>query len=105
MATKTVAIETVKQFLAQCKQQLPFHIDRAILFGSTATDTATHLSDIDLALFSSSFTDNILANIDLYGKVNIHFPDIDVHAYPTEQYQRDSMMMDQIRSTGIEIRA
>lgn len=38
-------------------------------------------SDIDLALFSSRFEDNILKNIDLIGKVNIRYPEIDVHTF------------------------
>lgn len=105
MLTQTAAIEQVKLFLTECHNRLPLHIDKAVLFGSVATGRNSEDSDIDLALFSSSFTNNILNNLDLIAKVNIHFPDIEVHAYPTERYGQDGMLMDEIRRTGIEIAA
>jgi len=105
MLTTNAAIEQVKLFLAECRTRLPIHIDKTILFGSMATGRNSEDSDIDLALFSSSFTNNILDNLDLIATVNIHFPDIEVHAYPTERHQRDGILMEQIRNTGIEIRA
>ncbi len=103
MFTKQTAIEEVKQFLIEC-QRLPLTIDRAILFGSVAQDKANENSDIDLALFSDNFGDNILNNIDLIGSVNIHFPDIDVHTYPSSYFKQEGIMIEQIIKTGIEIK-
>src|SRR5688572_15627664 len=88
MLTKRSALNKAKLFLDECKE-LPFTIDRAILFGSAAQGKATDNSDIDLALFSEKFSDNILKNIDLIGSVNIRFPEIDVHTYSSEQRYRD----------------
>jgi len=102
MLTKRTAIKTAKQFLAQCNK-LPIKIDRAILFGSMVKGKVNDESDIDLALFSEQFTDNILTNLDLIGPINIHYPDIDVHTYPSDYYLQKDLMMEEIRKTGIEI--
>ena len=66
MAAKTTAINYSQRFLNACKA-LPIKIDKAILFGSVAKGKASVDSDIDLALFSDSFSNNILKNIDLLG--------------------------------------
>ena len=103
MLTKQIAIKKVKQFLNEC-QRIPITIDKAVLFGSAVKGMATEYSDIDLALFSDKFSDNILKNIDLNGRVNIRFPDIDVHTFPTVYYNKKGILIDQIRKTGIEIK-
>ena len=103
MLTKQNAIRQVRQFLSEC-QLLPFTIDRAILFGSAANGKITEYSDIDLALFSEKFSNNILANIDLIGSVNIRYPDIDVHTYPSAYYKKKGFLMEQFKKTGIEIK-
>ena len=103
MFTKQTAIEEVKKFLIEC-QRLPLTIDRAILFGSVAQDKANENSDIDLALFSDNFGDNILNNLDLIGSVNIRFPDIDVHTYSSSSYKQEGLMIEQIIKTVIEIK-
>jgi predicted nucleotidyltransferase len=100
---RQTAIKKAKQFLTEC-EELPFVIDRAILFGSAAAGKATEYSDIDLALFSTKFTDNVLKNIDLIGKINIRFPDIDVHAYPSAHFKQKGLLIEQIKKTGIEIK-
>ena len=104
MASQTNAINYSKRFLNACKK-LPIKIDKAILFGSSARNNASAESDIDLALFSDSFGNNILKNIDLIGKVLIHFPDLDVHTYPTKAQKKKNIMTDAIALTGIEIKA
>lgn len=103
MATQATAINYSKRFLNACKE-LPIKIDRAILFGSSARNNASAESDIDLALFSDSFGNNILENIDLIGKVLIHFPDLDVHTYPAKAQKKKNIMTDAITQTGIEIK-
>ncbi len=102
MLTRENAINKTRQFLSECKS-LPLRIDKAILFGSFANGNANENSDIDLALFSDKFSDNILDNLDIIGLVNIRYPDIDVHAYPTSYYKKNGILMEQIRKTGIEI--
>lgn len=104
MLTKQIAIKKVKQFLNEC-QQLPFTIDKAIVFGSVAKGKIGENSDIDLALFSKNFSNNILKNLDLFGTVNIRFPEIDVHTYATAEYNKHKgVMIEQIKQTGIEIK-
>ena len=103
MFTKQTAIKEVEQFLLECKR-LPFTIDRAILFGSVVEGKANENSDIDLALFSDNFGDNILKNLDIIGPANIRFPDIDVHTYPSSYYKQKGIMIEQIIKTGIEIK-
>jgi predicted nucleotidyltransferase len=101
MLTKRIALSRAKQFLEECRQ-LPFEIDKAILFGSTIQGKATESSDIDLALFSKNFSDNILQNIDLIGKINIRYPEIDVHTFHSDGTK--GILLDQILKTGVEIK-
>lgn len=102
MLTKRVAISRVKKFLTECSE-LPLDIERAILFGSTAKGTANENSDIDLALFSKNFGENIFKNLDLIGKVNIRYPEIDVHTFPAQSKKRNGILLDQILKTGVEV--
>ena len=103
MFTQKNALARAKEFLAECTK-LPVKIDRAILFGSFANGKPNENSDIDLALFSEKFSDNILKNIDLIGTVYIRFPEIDAHTYRSQEYFEKSLMMDEIKKKGIEIK-
>jgi predicted nucleotidyltransferase len=102
MFTQTSAIAYTRKFLDACKT-LPFKIDKAMLFGSVVNNSAVPYSDIDVALFSNSFSDNILQNLDLIGKIAIHFPDLDVHTFPTADLSKKGMLLNEIKTTGIEI--
>lgn len=97
------AIKYTHDFLKSCKA-LPIKIDKAILFGSALTGNFNENSDIDLALFSSNFTDNILQNLDLIAMVNIRYPDLDIHTYPTIAYNGKGFLLDEIKKTGLEIK-
>ena len=103
MFTKRTAINRVKQFLAECRE-LPLAIDKAILFGSIVNGKNNEDSDIDLALFSPRFSDNILRNIDLIGKVNIRYPEIDVHTFTSGKTKEKGLLMSEILNKGIEIK-
>ena len=102
MLTKQIAIKRARKFLLECKD-LPVRIDKAILFGSVINGMQHKNSDIDLALFSKSFGDNILKNIDLVGKVNIRYPEIDVHTFPSSGKNTKGILLEQILKTGIVI--
>lgn len=102
MLKREDAIIHVQDFLKACKQ-LPIKIDKAILFGSVLSDAYNDDSDIDLALFSSNFTDNILNNLDKVALANIRFPDIDVHTYPTIAYSKGGLLLDEIKKNGYEL--
>ena len=102
MLSRKDAIKYSKAFLKEC-DGLPVKISRAVLFGSIATAEANADSDIDIALFSDSFGDNILNNLDLIGKVAIKYPDIEVHTFSRKSYSGNSMMIQEIKKTGIPL--
>jgi predicted nucleotidyltransferase len=83
---------------------LPIKIDKAILFGSVLTGKSNENSDIDLALFSTNFTDNILQNLDLIAMINIRFPDLDIHTYPTTAFNGKGFLLDEIKKSGLEMK-
>jgi len=102
MLKREDAINYTHAFLNACKS-LPIKIDKAILFGSVLTGKSNEYSDIDLALFSGNFTDNILQNLDQIALVNIRFPDLDIHTYPTKDYNGKGILLDEIKKTGLEM--
>ena len=102
MFTRETAIDKVKAFLIDC-QQLPVQIERAILFGSVVKGKANEDSDIDLALFSPNFGDNILANLDMIGKINIRYPEIDVHTFHSTHSDGTGILLYQILNDGVEV--
>lgn len=102
MLTKQTALKKAKAFIEECRK-LPITIDKAILFGSFAEGKGGEYSDIDIAMFSKKFSNNILANLDLIGKVNIRYPEIEAHTYPSADYGKKGIMLDQINKTGIEL--
>ena len=102
MLKKDDAIKYARDFLSAC-QALPIPIDKAILFGSAINGNANEDSDIDLALFSSSFSDDLLYNIDLIALANIRFPNLDVHTYPTTAYAGNGLLLDEMKKTGLDL--
>ena len=102
MLSKNDAIKYSKAFLKEC-DTLPVKINRAVLFGSSAKKGIKENSDIDIAIFSDSFSNNILKNLDLIGKVAIKFPELDLHTFPSKSYKGDSLLIEEIKKTGIEL--
>lgn len=105
MFSRKTAITYSKAFLKACSElPVPVKIHKAVLFGSTVKSKANTNADIDIALFSDSFGNNILKNLDLIGKVAIKFPDIDVHTFSSSSYKaNDSIMIEEIKRTGINL--
>jgi len=60
-------------------------------------------SDIDLALFSSGFTYNILQNLDIIAMAYIRLPELDIHTYPTTAVSGRGLLLDEIKSNCLEI--
>jgi len=102
MFTKESAINYTQKFLKAC-EALPIKINKAILFGSILSGKINEDSDIDLALFSENFTDNIIKNLELIGHLNVKFPDLDVHTYPASYYSSKGLLLDEIKKSGLEI--
>jgi predicted nucleotidyltransferase len=103
MLSKKDAIIYSKAFLKEC-DDLHVKISRAILFGSSAIDKSNDESDIDIALFSDNFSDNILKNLDIIGKAAIKFPELDLHTFPSKSYKGNSPLMEEIKKTGIALK-
>jgi len=102
MVTKETAIITAKSFIDDCiLNGLTFH--KVLLFGSAAKDMTHEWSDIDLLLISDQFGDNIFDNLKLYAKVNIKYPIIETHPYPTKYYNEGDDFIENISKGAIEI--
>ena len=74
-----------------------------ILFGSYATDKFTDDSDIDIAVFSNLFSDNPISNVDLIANAWIQFPLLDIKTFHTSDFERDSLILEEVKKNGIEI--
>ena len=102
MVTRETAINTARSFVNDCQLNgLTFH--KVLLFGSAAKDMTHRGSDIDLLLISDQFTDNIFDNLRLYSKVNIKYPIIETHPYPTKYYYEGDDFITEISKESIEI--
>lgn len=102
MVTREVAINTAKSFVRDCKKTgLTFY--KVIIFGSVAKDKLHEWSDVDLLLISDQFGDNVFENLKLYSKINIKYPIIETHPYPTNYYKDGDSFIDEVVKDSIEI--
>jgi len=102
MVTRELAIETAKSFVSDCKHNgLLFY--KILLFGSVAKGNIHEWSDIDLLLVSDQFNDNVFDNLKLYSKINIRYPLIETHPYPTEYFKEGDGFIEEIMKDSIEI--
>ena len=102
MVTQSTAITLVKTFVDECKK-IGLSFNKVMIFGSAAKNEMTEWSDIDLLLVSDQFTANIFENLKLYSKVNIRYPIIETHPYPTKYYLEGDEFLKKISFEGIEI--
>jgi predicted nucleotidyltransferase len=102
MVTRKTAVKTAQSFVNDCELNgLTFH--KVLLFGSFAKNMGHEWSDIDLLLVSDQFGDNIFENLRLYSKVNIKYPIIETHPYPTSYYKEGNDFINEIIKQSIEI--
>lgn len=102
MVTREIAINTAKSFVRDCKSNgLTFY--KVLLFGSTVKNQAHEWSDIDLLLISDQFGDNIFDNLKLYSRINIKYPIIETHPYPTKYYNEGNAFIQEICKESVEI--
>jgi predicted nucleotidyltransferase len=102
MVTRETAINTANSFLNDCKTSgLTFH--KVLLFGSAAKDMTHEWSDIDLLLISDQFSNNVFDNLKLYSKINIKYPIIETHPYPTKYYNEGDDFIQEISKDSIEL--
>lgn len=103
MYSRETAIKTAKKFVAECISS-GLEIDKAILFGSYAKGEQHRFSDIDIALISNQFGINFLQNNKLTSKLNIKYPDIEVHHFNTDYFAVGDPFIDEIRTSGYELK-
>jgi predicted nucleotidyltransferase len=102
MVTREFAINTAKSFIRDCNLNgLTFY--KVLIFGSVAKNNTHEWSDIDLLLISDQFNDNVFDNLKLYSKVNIKYPLIETHPYPTNYYKDGDGFINEIVKDSIEI--
>jgi predicted nucleotidyltransferase len=102
MVTRESAINTAKSFVRDCKLNgLTFY--KVLIFGSVAKNNTHEWSDIDLLLISDQFSDNVFDNLKLYSKINIKYPLIETHPYPTNYYKDGDGFINEIVEDSIEI--
>jgi predicted nucleotidyltransferase len=102
MVTREGAINTAKSFVRECKLNgLSFY--KVFIFGSVAKDKIHEWSDIDLLLVSDQFGDNIFENLKMYSKINIRYPIIETHPFPTNYFKKGDSFIDEIVKESIEI--
>ncbi len=102
MVTRETAINTAKFFVRDCELSgLTFY--KTLIFGSVAKGNMHEWSDIDLLLISDQFSDNIFDNLKLYSKINIKYPLIETHPYPTSYFKNGDSFIEQITKESIEL--
>ena len=104
MVNREIAVNMAKSFVNDCRSSgLTFC--KVLLFGSAARDQTDKWSDVDLLLVSDQFGDNVFSNLKLYSKINIKYPIIETHPYPTEYYYEGDDFIDEISKGSIDILA
>lgn len=102
MVTRESAINTAKSFIDECKLNgLVFR--KVLIFGSVAKNTMHEWSDIDLLLVSDQFSENIFENLKMYSKINIRYPIIETHPYPTSYFVEGDGFIKEAIENSIEI--
>ena len=104
-----INFEVIKQiasdYTAEVSRELP--VEKAVLFGSCAKETATEQSDVDICFFLKSF--NGRRRVDLVAHIlgiggdrfsNIGFEPI---VFETSEIQRENPFVREILATGIEL--
>ena len=102
MLTREIAIETVRNFIKSCAEQQVFFTN-VVLFGSTATNTATEFSDIDVLLASDQFGYSKWTNLGLISKICLKYRLIEPHTFPTDYYLKGDPFIDEVKKTGIAL--
>ncbi len=96
------AVKTVKRF-KQALESADVRVDRLIMFGSHATDTAREDSDIDVVVISPSF-----ASKDYWERIDILsvaiyrvFAPIEASAFTPEEWQADKSLLVDYAKNGV----
>jgi predicted nucleotidyltransferase len=102
MLSQSAAIKMAKSFIRDC-EAAGISIQKALLFGSFAAQTQRADSDIDILLVSNLFTDNLFENLKLYTKINIRYPRIETHPYPSAYAEKGDDFINIAKESGINL--
>lgn len=103
MVNRESGIKTAKAFIEECNS-IGLNFYKVMMFGSVAKNQAHEWSDIDLLLISDQFGQNLFENLKLYSRINIKYPQIETHPYPTYYYLEGDSFLSEISQQGIEIK-
>lgn len=102
MDKRTDAKKIAGLFVRECLNNgIP--VIEAYLFGSWVKGYSDEYSDIDIALISGSFGNNILDNTRQTAQINYTYPDVEVHHFSPAEFQLSHPFINEIKRTGIRI--
>lgn len=82
---------------------LGFPFQKAILFGSYAKGNPHKYSDIDLAVWSSKFTEPYFSIIEKVAPLRRTFKNIELHPFALEDNSENNPFIKEIENTGLLI--
>jgi predicted nucleotidyltransferase len=92
----------IKNFLEEIKKK--YKIDNAYLYGSFAKGTNNRWSDIDIAIISPDFSDDIFEDRLLLMRLASTIDDrIEPRPFKRELFNRNDPLVDEIRKNGIRL--
>jgi predicted nucleotidyltransferase len=99
----TSVMQSVERFLAAAQQQA--RIEAAYLYGSQVGGTAMPWSDIDLALISADFSDNLFQERLVLMRLAAKIDDrIEPHPFTPERFNINDPLVSEIRRAGVQLR-
>ena len=100
--TTDSVVESVEHFLTAARRRL--RIEAAYLYGSQVASAATRWSDIDLAVISPDFSDNLfqerLALMQLAAQIDDR---IEPHPFTPERFNANDPLASEVRRTGLRL--
>ncbi|WP_291323197.1 nucleotidyltransferase domain-containing protein [Desulfonatronospira sp.] len=94
--------ESVRRFIDQLQKEK--HVTKAYLYGSHARGSAGKWSDIDLAIVSPDFSEDLFAERVLLMKLALSVDDrLEPSPFRPDDFTRDNPLVNEISKTGIEL--
>ena len=94
--------ELMRRYIAQVNQVK--QVDRAYLYGSYAKGRANKWSDIDIAIVSPDFSQDLFEERVFLMKLALNFDDrIEPSPFRPEDFNLDNPLVNEIDASGIEI--
>ncbi len=102
MLSQSDAVKLAKSFIRDC-ELAGIPMQKALLFGSFANETQRPDSDIDILLLSELFTENLFENLKLYTRINIRYPQIETHPYPSDYAEKGDDFINTVLKSAINL--